>query len=173
MNRYDAGLLNDYGGGDVAWWHDYIRLLLACAEAHYQEQYDAFVDQHGRSSDRLINDDSFLDNCVNNAELARLIAAMPAPLMLRPMAGGGYIIAVAQTCRARYSADTAIAALKAAEADNWAKEEPSDNWLCEKCSGKHWPTNRALVHDKWMYQNCVECKTFTQTMKRRDWDRED
>lgn len=22
---YDAGLLNDYGGGNVEWWHDYLR----------------------------------------------------------------------------------------------------------------------------------------------------
>ena len=110
MIRYDAGLLNDYGGGDVAWWHDYIRSLLDAAEEHYQEQYDVlFADTRD-----LIGQDA------DNAELARLIAAMPAPMMLRPMAGGGYIIAVAQTCKARYSADTALAALKAAEADNWA-----------------------------------------------------
>lgn len=24
-DRYDAGLLNDFGGGDVSWWHDYLR----------------------------------------------------------------------------------------------------------------------------------------------------
>jgi hypothetical protein len=95
MKQYDAGLLNDYGGGDVAWWHDYIRSLLDSAEAHYQEQ------------------------CADQLEFARLLAAMPAPLMLRPMAAGGYIIAVAQTCVAKYSADTAIAVLQAAEEKDW------------------------------------------------------
>lgn len=35
---YDAGLLNDHGGGDVGWWHDYIRALLAGAHDHYVEQ---------------------------------------------------------------------------------------------------------------------------------------
>lgn len=24
-DRYDAGLLNDYGGGNVEWWQDYLR----------------------------------------------------------------------------------------------------------------------------------------------------
>lgn len=33
---YDAGLLNDYGGGDVDWWQDYIRAELGRAHDFYQ-----------------------------------------------------------------------------------------------------------------------------------------
>jgi len=38
LAEYDAGLLNDYGGGNVQWWHDYIRYELGCAYEHYKEQ---------------------------------------------------------------------------------------------------------------------------------------
>lgn len=34
---FDAGLLNDFGGGDVAWWHDYICRLLNDADEHYRQ----------------------------------------------------------------------------------------------------------------------------------------
>lgn len=36
--RYDAGLLNDYGGGNIEWWHDYIRAELGRAEEFYEQQ---------------------------------------------------------------------------------------------------------------------------------------
>lgn len=35
---YDAGLLSDYGGGDVEWWHDYIRAELGRAHDFYESQ---------------------------------------------------------------------------------------------------------------------------------------
>jgi hypothetical protein len=41
LDRYDAGLLNDYGGGNVDWWWDYIRAELERAHDHYQAQADA------------------------------------------------------------------------------------------------------------------------------------
>ena len=37
---YDAGILNDFGGGNVGWWHDYIRSLLNLAHEHYQDEID-------------------------------------------------------------------------------------------------------------------------------------
>ena len=40
MDTYDAGLLSSYGGGDVAWWHDYIRAELARAHDFYQAQLE-------------------------------------------------------------------------------------------------------------------------------------
>ena len=40
MGRYDAGLLNDFGGGDVQWWQDYIRAELDRAHDFYQERWD-------------------------------------------------------------------------------------------------------------------------------------
>lgn len=35
MDRYDAGLLNDWGGGNVEWWQDYIRAELDAAHQFY------------------------------------------------------------------------------------------------------------------------------------------
>lgn len=38
LERYDAGLLSDVGGGDTAWWLDYLRAELGRAHDHYQHQ---------------------------------------------------------------------------------------------------------------------------------------
>ncbi len=38
LEEYDAGVLNDYGGGNVEWWQDYIRAELGRAYEHYQSQ---------------------------------------------------------------------------------------------------------------------------------------
>ncbi|HHA2772095.1 TPA: hypothetical protein ACOEQZ_001280 [Stenotrophomonas maltophilia] len=38
LDRYDAGLLSDVGGGDTAWWLDYLRTELGRAHDHYQHQ---------------------------------------------------------------------------------------------------------------------------------------
>lgn len=38
LNAYDAGYLNDFGGGNVGWWHDYIRSELDRAHDFYQSQ---------------------------------------------------------------------------------------------------------------------------------------
>jgi hypothetical protein len=38
LEEYYAGLLNDYGGGNVEWWQDYIRAELGRAYEHYQSQ---------------------------------------------------------------------------------------------------------------------------------------
>ncbi|MDO2946978.1 hypothetical protein M8828_01145 [Aeromonas simiae] len=39
LDAYDAGHLNDYGGGNVGWWHDYIRSELNRAHDFYQSQF--------------------------------------------------------------------------------------------------------------------------------------
>jgi len=41
---YDAGMLGDGGGGDVGWWHTYIRILLAQANSHWREHLDAITE---------------------------------------------------------------------------------------------------------------------------------
>ena len=33
---YDAGLLNDWGGGNVEWWQDYLRAEIARANEHWR-----------------------------------------------------------------------------------------------------------------------------------------
>ena len=38
LEPYDAGLLNDFGGGNVEWWQDYIRAELEHAHDFYQSQ---------------------------------------------------------------------------------------------------------------------------------------
>lgn len=43
MDTYDAGLLNDYGGGDVGWWQDYLRAELGRAEDFYRGQHARIV----------------------------------------------------------------------------------------------------------------------------------
>lgn len=41
LDAYDAGLLGDGGGGDVSWWHDYIRSELDRAHEFYSDQLAA------------------------------------------------------------------------------------------------------------------------------------
>ena len=35
--HFDAGLLNSYGGGNVDWWHDYIRAEINRCNEHWRE----------------------------------------------------------------------------------------------------------------------------------------
>ena len=50
LDCYDAGLLSDYGGGDVGWWQDYIRSELARAHDFYQSQADALFPPENSAS---------------------------------------------------------------------------------------------------------------------------
>jgi hypothetical protein len=34
---YDAGILDDFGGGDVAWWQDYLRAEIGRANEYWRE----------------------------------------------------------------------------------------------------------------------------------------
>jgi hypothetical protein len=43
LDEYDAGLLNDWGGGKVEWWQDYIRAELGRAHDFYQSQVDSLT----------------------------------------------------------------------------------------------------------------------------------
>jgi hypothetical protein len=38
LEAYDPCSLNDFGGGNVAWWHDYLRAELERAHDFYQSQ---------------------------------------------------------------------------------------------------------------------------------------
>jgi len=40
---YDAGLLSDYGGGNVDWWWDYLRAEIGRANDHWRAQYEALA----------------------------------------------------------------------------------------------------------------------------------
>ena len=39
---YDPGLLNDYGGGDVGWWRDYIRTLINDCNAYWRSVIESY-----------------------------------------------------------------------------------------------------------------------------------
>jgi len=41
LDAYDAGILSDFGGGNVEWWQDYIRAELGRAHEFYQVQLSA------------------------------------------------------------------------------------------------------------------------------------
>lgn len=41
LDTYDSGLLNDWGGGNVGWWQDYIRVELGRAHEFYAAQIEA------------------------------------------------------------------------------------------------------------------------------------
>lgn len=41
LDTYDPGLLNDWGGGNVDWWQDYIRAELGRAHEFYAAQIEA------------------------------------------------------------------------------------------------------------------------------------
>jgi hypothetical protein len=37
MPDYDAGLLNDWGGGNVEWWQDYLRAEIGRANDYWRD----------------------------------------------------------------------------------------------------------------------------------------
>jgi len=43
-NDYDAGLLNDYGGGAVNWWQDYIRYELERCNEYWRSAIRQYED---------------------------------------------------------------------------------------------------------------------------------
>ena len=38
ISDYDCGLINDYGGGDVEWWRDYVRAEINRCNEYWREQ---------------------------------------------------------------------------------------------------------------------------------------
>ena len=46
---YDAGLLNDFGGGDAEWWQDYIRAEIGRANEYWREALAAVKSQPTKS----------------------------------------------------------------------------------------------------------------------------
>lgn len=79
LERYDAGLLSSYGGGDVRWWQDYIRAELESAHEFYQAQADrqpAIVDETPRLCNllaRIIDDASPCTSACDRLVDAKLI----------------------------------------------------------------------------------------------------
>ena len=43
VDDYDCGLLNDYGGGNVDWWFDYIRYEIDHCNAYWRSHIEAAI----------------------------------------------------------------------------------------------------------------------------------
>ena len=48
IKRYDAGLLSDYGGGNVEWWQDYLRAEIERCNDHWEADYAALEAERDR-----------------------------------------------------------------------------------------------------------------------------
>jgi hypothetical protein len=70
-DRFDAGLLNDFGGGNVQWWQDYIRSLLEQAHDHYDAQVAAEVARADENHARLVKSCEMYELRANIGDLAR------------------------------------------------------------------------------------------------------
>lgn len=68
MTGYDAGLLNDYGGGDVDWWQDYLRAEIGRANDHWAD-YCADLEARLAASERRarVLDDAVYRMCLRIA----------------------------------------------------------------------------------------------------------
>lgn len=53
---YDAGLLNDFGGGDVNWWMDYLRAEIGRANDYWRDALHAIVAEPQAIRDRALED---------------------------------------------------------------------------------------------------------------------
>lgn len=45
ISDYDAGLLNDWGGGNVEWWQDYLRAEIARANEHWRSHHTDRIEE--------------------------------------------------------------------------------------------------------------------------------
>lgn len=76
---YDAGFLNDFGGGNVSWWHDYIRAELDRAHDHYVKQFNVPADKSAVAvPDSLISDIEFVCNAIQNGTAMQVCCGKPA-----------------------------------------------------------------------------------------------
>lgn len=78
LQPYDAGLLNDYGGGKVEWWWNYIRDLLSAAYDFHSQQYDELV----RTKDEQI--ERRMESAAECGRLREKIAQLSAPPAAEP-----------------------------------------------------------------------------------------
>ena len=43
IQDYDSGYLNDFGGGNVSWWHDYIRAEVGACNEYWRSVLEAYA----------------------------------------------------------------------------------------------------------------------------------
>lgn len=79
---YDPGLLNDWGGGNVEWWQDYLRAEIGRANDHWRIQARDLSDSHaamiGNFAERTADDIAALraQGAKDKARIERLEAAL-------------------------------------------------------------------------------------------------
>jgi hypothetical protein len=61
LDAYDAGHLNDFGGGNVEWWQDYIRAELGRAHEFYQSQVDSMIVSPAPAEAPELTDEQIID----------------------------------------------------------------------------------------------------------------
>lgn len=54
FDEYDSGLLNDFGGGHIEWWWDYIRTEVGEANERGKSQYENLL-SHIKELERQLN----------------------------------------------------------------------------------------------------------------------
>ena len=87
FSDYDAGLLNDFGGGNVEWWQDYLRAEIERANEWWRSQTTLTPQQGGeqeahietlramRESGGCVDDDAWVDAV--DAAIAAIQAETP------------------------------------------------------------------------------------------------
>ena len=45
IDDYDCGLINDYGGGNIQWWQDYIREEIGRCNDYWREQIELILSE--------------------------------------------------------------------------------------------------------------------------------
>ena len=79
MERYDCGLINDYGGGDVQWWQDYIRAEIERCNDHWEAQLKEKDEEiqglrEGRENQELYSDEKEEQARLREIDCANLMA---------------------------------------------------------------------------------------------------
>ena len=64
MSYYDSGLLNDYGGGNVEWWRDYIRAEVGRCNDFWEQQVKQLEEQIADMNDayKVVMDEKCADD---------------------------------------------------------------------------------------------------------------
>jgi hypothetical protein len=71
LDEYDAGLLSDFGSGDVSWWQDYMRAELERAHDYYQSQVNQVITQPKQEPVAWMYDLDMMIHPISNTKVLR------------------------------------------------------------------------------------------------------
>jgi len=72
IDDYAPGLLNDYGGGNVMWWQDYIREEISNCNDYWRTELESVEQRHLEDVDCLIEIVQELIDCPNYPDKATI-----------------------------------------------------------------------------------------------------